>query len=93
MGFRQFHCCNTIPIKEGGLSGTSLIPYTTKKIIYIRSKYKDSTIIAGGGIKTINDIVHYNSIGANHYSISTLLFHPIQFGKFIYNYNKSYKNY
>jgi dihydroorotate dehydrogenase len=24
-GFRQFHCSNTIPIKEGGLSGKSLI--------------------------------------------------------------------
>jgi dihydroorotate dehydrogenase len=30
-GFRQFHCCNTIPVKEGGLSGKSLIPYTEKK--------------------------------------------------------------
>ena len=44
MGFRQFHCCNTLPIKEGGLSGSSLIPYTTNKIIYIKKKvfrYRD----------------------------------------------------
>ena len=32
MGFRQFHCSNTIPVKEGGLSGKSLIPYNKKLI-------------------------------------------------------------
>ena len=44
MGFRQFHFCNTIPVSKGGLSGSSLIPYTTNKIIYINEKYKDSEI-------------------------------------------------
>ena len=30
-GFRQFHCCNTLPVKNGGLSGQSLIPYIKEK--------------------------------------------------------------
>ena len=30
-GFRQFHCSNTIPVKNGGLSGISLIPYNIKE--------------------------------------------------------------
>tara|TARA_B100000424_G_C22900140_1_gene478728 strand:+ start:103 stop:810 length:708 start_codon:yes stop_codon:yes gene_type:complete len=79
MGFRQFHCCNTLPVKEGGLSGSSLIPYTTSKILYIKKKYSDSEIIAGGGIKSCNDILHYKAIGADHFSVSTLLFNPISF--------------
>ena len=38
LGFKQFHCCNTIPVKEGGLSGKSLIPYTLGHIKYIYVK-------------------------------------------------------
>ena len=79
MGFRQFHCCNTLPVEEGGLSGSNLIPFTTSKILYIKKKYSDTEIIAGGGIRTYNDVLHYKAIGANHFSISTLLFNPISF--------------
>ena len=89
MGFRQFHCCNTIPVPQGGLSGSSLIPFTTNKIMYINEKYKDSEIIAGGGIKYYNDVLHYKSIGAKHFSISTLFFNPLYFLFFYYNYNKN----
>lgn len=91
IGFRQFHCCNTIPVEEGGLSGSALIPYTTNKIQYIKTKYPDCKIIAGGGIQNYNDIIRYKSIGANHYSVSTLIFNPYNFIKLYYNYctNKS----
>jgi len=27
-GFRQFHCCNTLPVKQGGLSGPSVKGYS-----------------------------------------------------------------
>ena len=86
MGFRQFHCCNTIPVKEGGLSGISLIPYTTNKVTYIKNKYNDTEIIAGGGITYYNDVLHYKAIGANHFSVSTLLFNPLLFTQFYYSY-------
>tara|TARA_Y100000816_G_C26103108_1_gene585187 strand:+ start:2892 stop:3593 length:702 start_codon:yes stop_codon:yes gene_type:complete len=87
MGFRQFHCCNTLPVKEGGLSGSSLIPYTSEKISYLKKNYPETTIIAGGGIQHYNDILHYNYIGAHHHSVSTLLFNPYGFLKLYYKYN------
>ncbi len=77
-GFKQFHCCNTIPIPEGGLSGKSLIPYTNDKINYIKNKYKDSTVISGGGISEWNDVINYKKIGADHFSVSSNFFHPLR---------------
>lgn len=92
IGFRQFHCCNTLPIKNGGLSGSSLIPYTTEKVMYLKKEYPDCKIIAGGGIKYYNDIIHYKSIGANNFSVSTVFFSPINFLKLYYNYNSNNKS-
>ena len=85
-GFRQFHCSNTIPIKEGGLSGSSIITYNNKLIKHIKQNYKNTTIIAGGGIQNINDIYYYKLIGADHYSISTVIFNPIKFLRLYINY-------
>ena len=79
MGFRQFHCCNTLPIKEGGLSGPKVKPYSLEMIKYIKQNYKDTEIIGGGGIQTINDISDYKKAGADHFSISTLCFSPLKF--------------
>ena len=87
-GFRQFHCSNTLPTKYGGLSGISIQQYSFKLIQDIKSKYPDVEIIGGGGIITINDINQYKKYGANHYSISSIMFNPILFGLFYYNYNK-----
>ena len=36
-GFRQFHCSNTLPIKEGGLSGPLLKVFNKDIIKYIRA--------------------------------------------------------
>jgi len=85
-GFRQFHCCNTIPIKEGGLSGPSLKPYTSEKVQYIRQKYPDTEIISGGGITKWNDVIHYKELGANYFSASTLFFNPFKAIKFYWDY-------
>ena len=87
-GFRQFHCCNTLPVKEGGLSGKSLIPYSVNLIQNIKNKYSDTIIIGGGGIRDVNDIITYNKAGAVHYSISTLFFNPF----LSYLFYKSYIN-
>tara|TARA_A100001015_G_C15013278_1_gene724256 strand:- start:511 stop:1221 length:711 start_codon:yes stop_codon:yes gene_type:complete len=76
-GFRQFHASNTLSTLNGGLSGTKLIPYTSNIIKYIKQKYSNDTIIiAGGGIRSIKNIEHYMNLGADHYSISSLLFNP-----------------
>ena len=85
-GFRQFHCSNTIPIKEGGLSGQSLIPYNNKLIKNIKSKYKDVEVISGGGIRQWNDVINYRSLGASHFSVSTLCFNPFRLSILYYDY-------
>lgn len=94
MGFRQFHCCNTYPIHKngkfiGGLSGPSLRSINKTLIHYIRIRYPETTIIAGGGIQSIKDIENYKRVGANHFSVSTLLFSPLGFMGFYYKYVKS----
>ena len=86
-GFRQFHCSNTLPIlNKGGLSGISLIPYTSSLINKIKNKYPDTTLIAGGGIRNLDTMKLYSDKGANHHSISTLCFNPIQLSYFLINY-------
>jgi len=77
-GFKQFHCCNTLPIHEGGLSGKSIIPYTISYIKYIKDELPNDTIvIAGGGVTSIEDINEYLNAGADHISISSVCFNPI----------------
>lgn len=85
-GFRQFHCSNTIPIKEGGLSGYKIKDYNKKLIGYIKDNYKDCVVIGGGGIQNMNDIYFYKKIGCDYFSISTLFFNPIKFLIFYYNF-------
>jgi dihydroorotate dehydrogenase len=87
MGFRQFHCCNTLPSKEGGLSGPSLVPYVTKLIKQIKT-YPDTVIIAGGGIQNFSSLKEYKALGADHFSISTIFFHPIKVFRFCIDYKE-----
>lgn len=82
-GFRQFHLSNTLPTKYGGLSGPLLKPYTKKNIQYIRKFYPKCIIIAGGGIQSMKDIEEYKKAGADHFSVSTLFFHPFKTFSFI----------
>ena len=81
-GFRQFHCSNTIPTKNGGLSGSSIIPHSTLLVAHLKNRYPNSVVIGGGGIKTKQEIDIYKKCGADYFSISTLCFHPILFYKF-----------
>ena len=92
-GFRQFHCSNTLSIEgRGGLSGTSLIPYTNDLIEKIRNKYPDTKIIAGGGVRNINTYNNYIKNGANYISVSTLCLNPLLFFNLYRNvYNQHYK--
>jgi len=85
-GFRQFHVSNTLPTKYGGLSGRTLIPYTYSNIGYIKKYYKDVVVIAGGGIRNMNDVKIYKCNGADHFSVSSLCFNPILFLKFYWDF-------
>ena len=92
-GFRQFHCSNTIPISEGGLSGKSIIPYNEKLIKYIKNKYEDTIVIGGGGITTPDDVLYYKKLGADHFSISTVCFNPVVFYSLYTSYVNNTFNY
>ena len=82
-GFRQFHCCNTLRTPDGALSGPSLIPYTSALVRYIHARYgNDSTIIAGGGVRDMSSTRNYMLAGADHISVSTLMFSPWAFMMF-----------
>jgi dihydroorotate dehydrogenase len=84
-GFRQFHCSNTLPIGDkGGLSGPALVPYTTAIVRKIKSRYPDTIVIAGGGIRDIHTVNLYKTMGADHISVSTLCMNPISFGLLYY---------
>ena len=97
IGFRQFHCCNTLPLYRnvndkqtfrGGLSGISLIPFVCDKIHYIKTYYKDTIVIAGGGIQSIDTLQTYYNYGADHFAISTLCFSPFSLVRFYFDYMK-----
>ena len=85
-GFRHFHCCNTLPTLNGGLSGITVQKYSLKLISEIKNKYPDTIIIGGGGIRNIEDIKKYEHYGVNNFSISSLMFNPILFSIFYYKY-------
>jgi len=87
-GFRQFHCSNTLKVKFGGLSGPVLIPYTSNLIKKIKNKYNDVVVIAGGGVTNLKIANTYLDLGADHISVSTLLFNPVSFISFYYNWIK-----
>ena len=77
-GFRQFHCCNTLPTPNGGLSGRAIMPYTASLVKYLSNKYGNKVeIIAGGGVRRKGDVAYYESIGANHVSVSSIFFSPL----------------
>ena len=87
LGFRQIHCCNTLSVKDGGLSGKSLIPYVNSLISMIREKWGDDIeIVAGGGVTSSDDIINYLNLGANHISLGTICMKPWKIKKIVHNY-------
>jgi dihydroorotate dehydrogenase len=88
-GFRQFHCSNTLPSENGGMSGHVLFPHNARTIKYIRMKYGNSCeIIVGGGIRTMEHINRFKEIGADHFGFSTVCFNPFIFAKLYYDIRK-----
>ncbi|MEQ8850775.1 MAG: hypothetical protein RIB32_03225 [Phycisphaerales bacterium] len=80
-GIRTFHCCNTLPVPAGGLSGKPLKPVALQCIrdIHIRvgaETWNDLTIVGGGGITSTVDIDDYAEIGVRHVAIGTRAMNP-----------------
>ena len=83
MGYTQIHASNTLPTDKGGLSGKTLVPYTLKIIKYIKNKYSNVEVVAGGGITTPQDAETYYNAGADHISLGSVCFTPWKIKKII----------
>lgn len=82
-GVRMFHCCNTLPVPEGGMSGKPLMPVALVVIGRVREMARElgidpdaMMIIGGGGITTPADVDAYADAGAMRVAIGTKLMHP-----------------
>lgn len=80
-GVRAFHCCNTIPVPAGGVSGKPLKPVAMQVIVRLRATAErlginDLTIVGGGGITLPSDIDDYVGVGATHVAVGTKCFNP-----------------
>lgn len=79
-GIRYFHLCNTLPTPKGGMSGKVLKPYSLQAIEEFR-KWKDVKLIGGGGITSLKDVEDYIQAGADHVSVASMLFNPLNWLK------------
>ena len=80
-GVRAFHCCNTLPVPGGGMSGKPLLPLSLRCIedVLAMDPEGDSdglVVIGGGGITTPEDIDAYARAGATHVALGTHVMHP-----------------
>lgn len=90
IGFKQIHCCNTLPVKEGGLSGQTLKPYVKKLINIIRKNWGNKIeIIAGGGVNSVEDVKDYINSGADHISLGSVCFTPWKIHNILGSFNLS----
>jgi len=86
VGVTHFHCCNTIPVKQGGMSGKPLKPKSLAAVGIVREMAMNenvlATIIGGGGVTSMRDVDDYFNEGANHVSIASCNFFPWNILKF-----------
>ncbi len=80
-GIRSFHCCNTLPIPAGGLSGAPLKPVSLACIRRVHELVPEAIrpelrVIGGGGIRSAADIDEYLSAGVHHVAVGTKVMNP-----------------
>jgi len=76
-GLATFHCCNTLPVPAGGISGQPLKPVALQCIRDLLRHDDQITIIGGGGIRTPQDVDEYVESGVRHVAVGTKVFNPI----------------
>jgi dihydroorotate dehydrogenase len=80
-GIRTFHCCNTLPVPAGGLSGHPLRPVALQCIRRVRDlagdRAEELRIIGGGGIYRPADVDLYADLGVQHVAVGTKVMNPI----------------
>ena len=80
-GLRAFHCCNTLPVAGGGMSGKPLLPLALQCVERVRTIASNAGIdgvmlIGGGGITTPADIDAFAEAGAHRFAVGTAVMHP-----------------
>lgn len=75
-GVEWLHCCNTLPVARGGMSGKPLKPVCLQAIEMIRAIHPRLRIIAGGGITGRLDVDDYRAAGAERFAVASVLFTP-----------------
>ena len=78
-GLRAFHCCNTLPVNGGGMSGRPLKPLSLEVVEKLRALPGggELTLIGGGGIREPADLDDYAEAGADHFALGTVLMSPL----------------
>lgn len=81
-GIVAFHCCNTLPVPGGGMSGKPLMPLSLRCLEVVRGLGEASgvgaglVLIGGGGITGAEDVDRYAEAGATHVALGTRVMHP-----------------
>ena len=79
-GVRTFHCCNTLPVPAGGLSGAPLKPVSLQCIGRVQELAGDAReelrIIGGGGIRAVADVDEYAAAGVHAVAVGTKVMNP-----------------
>lgn len=81
-GVRWLHCCNTLPVPAGGMSGKPLLPISLRVVEEIRQRAErdgissELRIIGGGGVTRPEDAMAYRAAGADVVAVGTKVFGP-----------------
>lgn len=79
-GVRWLHCCNTLPVRGGGMSGKPLQPLSLRCVEEARTIAGrlgvSASVIGGGGVTGPEDVRRYADAGADRVALGTKLMHP-----------------
>lgn len=80
-GVRAYHCCNTLPVPSGGVSGKPLMPVALQCIRDVLENLAGAArdeliIIGGGGITKAPDIDAFADAGATRFAVGTKVMNP-----------------
>lgn len=82
------HVSNTKQTDSGALSGTELVCRNLSSISKIKKYQPERKVLAGGGIYNLDTLLDYKDVGAEYFSLSTILLNPFKTFNII---NKFYK--
>jgi dihydroorotate dehydrogenase len=72
-GIDSFHCCNTLPVPGGGLSGKPLQPLSLRCVADVRTL---RWLVGGGGVTGVEDARRFLDAGATTVAVASTLFLP-----------------